>query len=150
MIFLQAFALVVIAISALMVAISCVLLLKRVAGLIDEAKVTLQMINQLAPKIERFIDGIEKDVEAVGAITARLTHMSKRIETVTEEVAGTVHEVFHPIKRLSGTIGVLGSVIAGVAAGAAALCRMRNDGDRSGEGDESTSHRPEVDERSAR
>jgi hypothetical protein len=147
MTFLQAFALVVIAISALIVAISCALLFRRIAGLIDEAKVTLQVVNQLAPKLERFIDEIEEEVEAVRAITARAKHVSERIESVTDEVAGAVQRHFHPIKRLSGTIGVLGAVISGVAAGAAAL---RRDGGNGSSESEPTSYRPEVGKRSAR
>jgi methyl-accepting chemotaxis protein len=144
----QAFALVVIAISALIVAISFGLLFKRMAGLIDEAKVTLQTINQMSPKLERLIDEIDEEIEAVRAITARFRKMSERIESVTEEVAGTVQQIFHPIKRLSGTIGVLGAVIRGVAAGAAAL---RRDGESGTiESDEPTSNRPGVGKRSAR
>src|SRR5687767_15915989 len=111
MTFVQVFALVVITVTAVFIAILCVLLLKRIARLIDEATVTLQMVGRLAGRLESFIDETEKDLANVREVTTRLSHVSQRIEAVTEDALGTVQRILHPIQRLSGTNGVLQTVI---------------------------------------
>jgi hypothetical protein len=123
--FVQVAALVVIGAAAFLIAILCVLLFKRIASLIDEAMLTLQAVNRLAPKLERFIDDTEKELATVREISTRLSHVSQRIESVTEEAVGTVQRILHPIQLLSGRRSVLQGVLSVVLAGAAILRRRR-------------------------
>jgi hypothetical protein len=146
-IFVQVSALVVIGIAAFLIAIVCVLFFKRIARLIDEAILTLQAVNRLIPKLERFIDETEKELATVREITTRFSHVSQRIESVTEEAVGTVQRILHPIQLLSGRRSVLQAVLSGVLAGAAIL-RRRHDGSGESRGRTESSH-PHVGERSA-
>ena len=149
MTFVQSIALIVISVTAIFIAIVSVLLLKRIARLIDEATVTLQMVSRLTGRLESFIDKTEKELVSVHEITTRLSHVSQRIEAVTDEAVGTVQRILHPIQLLSGRHGVLQTVITGVIAGAAAWRRRRNGSEESKARAESTSSHPHAEEKSA-
>ena len=136
-------------VTAVFITILCVLLLKRIARLIDEATVTLQMVSRLAGRLESFIDETEKELASVREVTTRLSHVSQRIEAVTEEAVGAVQRILHPIQRLSGTNGVLQTVITGVIAGAAAWRRRRNGSEDTRAHAETASSHPHSGERSA-
>lgn len=142
--FVQAFALVVIIVTAVFIAIVCVLLLKRIAKLVDEATVTLQMVSRLTGRLESFIDQTEKELATVREITTRLSHVSQQIESVTEEAVGTVQRILLPIQLLSGRRGVLPAVLSGVLAGVAALRRRRDGSEKSRGRAESTSSHPHA------
>ena len=146
---MQSFALVVIIATAIFIAIVCTLLLKRIAKLIDEATVTLQMVTRLTGRLESFIDQTEKELATVREITTRLSHVSQRIESVTEEAVGTVQGILHPIQLLTGKRSVLQAVVSGVLAGVAALRRRRDGSRKSKAREESTSSHPQAGERSA-
>ena len=148
--FVQAFALVLIAAAAVLIAMLCVLLSKRIASLIGESMVTVQMDNRLAPKLERLFDEIEPDLATHREVTTRLSHASERIEAVTEKVAGAVERILHPIQRLSDTIDLLQALIAGVGAGAAAWRRRRDGSEESRVRVESNAIHPRVGEGSSR
>jgi DNA repair ATPase RecN len=147
--FVQSFALIVISVTAVFIAIVSVLLLKRIARLIDEATVTLQSVSRLTGRLESFIDKTEKELAAVREITTRLSDVSERIEAVTEEAVGTVRQILHPIQILTGKHGVLHAALSGVLAGVAALLRRRDRSQESRDRTESTSSHPPAGERSA-
>jgi len=108
----------------------------------------LQAVNRLAPKLERFIDDTEKELATVREISTRLSQVSQRIESVTEEAVGTVQRILNPIQFLSGKRSVLQGVLSVVLAGAAIL-RRRRDGSKESSGRaESISSHPHEGERS--
>ena len=149
MTFVQSIALIVISVTAIFIAIVSVLLLKRIARLIDEATVTLQMVSRLTGRLESFIDKTEKELASVHEITTRLSHVSQRIESVTDEAVGTVQRILHPIQLLSGRHGVLPAVLSGLLAGVAALRRRGDGSEKSRARADSTSSHPHAGERSA-
>gem|GEM_PF-3142771 len=149
MTFVQSFALIVISVTAVFIAIVSLLLLKRIARLIDEATVTLQSVSRLTGRLESFIDKTEKELATVREITTRLSDVSERIEAVTEQAVGTVQGILHPIQILTGKRGVLHAALSGVLAGIAALRRRRDGSRESRDRAESTSSHPHAGERSS-
>jgi len=137
-------ALAIIAVAAIVIAVSSVLVYRRVSRFIDDATETLHTVNRLAPKLERFIDEADKELATIRTITTRFAHVSERIEGLTEETVETIVAVLHPIKRLSSTIGLLKAAFFGVIAGAAALRGRRKAADELKKREESAPDRPDV------
>jgi uncharacterized protein YoxC len=143
----QPIALAVLAFAAIIIAIVCALLYKRIARLLDGAQETLASVNRVAVGLEGLIDEAEKELATIRGVTERLSRVSARIEALAEDAADTIEGILQPVKRISKTIGSLKAAIAGVVAGAAVLRRPRGVPHEPQE--EPTPSRLQVGERSA-